>query len=359
MTRTSSWIPSPSFYAFLLPNHHRSSVDALAATGQFPALDGLFSSCGYMLLFGMLRMICTYLVMKPLAIQCLKITYNDNKRHNIACDKKITKFVEAMWRFLLYTYFCYLGYQALFVPKPVSWIVDREGNWGNPEEHWRGWPVQSISTAILFYYNIQLGCYLHQLSWTEVSRSDALEMILHHIVTIFLILFSYLTNFTRIGASILLLHDSADIFLESAKIFNYISKTEGQKKVGIICDTLFAIFAIVFLITRLILFPRYCVYSLVFHAPMMLGGTWPGYWIFASLLVSRVSNKQVHTNKNILIFPLTHPLIHLQMHAFSNTPSNPSLGYIAMFAYILVLSYHAHGSGLGEQWSGGKRCTRV
>ena len=52
------------------------------------------------------------------------------------------------------------------------------------------------------YYHIELGCYLHQLLWTEVSRSDALEMILHHLITICLLIFSYLTNFTRIGLSI-------------------------------------------------------------------------------------------------------------------------------------------------------------
>ncbi len=200
-------------------------------------------------------------------------------RQDKSSNKKITKFVEALWRFLFYAYFCYLGYVALFAsPGTVSWLQDTK-------EHWRGWPTQPISSAISFYYNIELGAYIHQLMWTEVSRSDSVEMILHHLVTILLIVFSYLTSFTRIGSSILLLHDSADIFLESAKVFNYISKTSGNKGLSIYCDTLFAIFALTFLVTRLILYPRYLVYSLVYESPVMLGGVWPGYWTFAGLLV--------------------------------------------------------------------------
>lgn len=34
------------------------------------------------------------------------------------------------------------------------------------------------------------------------------------------------------------------------------------------------------------IYPRYLVYSLVFEAPQVLGVVWPGYWVFASLLVA-------------------------------------------------------------------------
>ena len=62
-----------------------------------------------------------------------------------------------------------------------------------------------------------------------MARSDAFEMILHHLVTISLILLSYLTRFSRIGSSILLVHDFADIFLEIGKCFNYICKSRDDK----------------------------------------------------------------------------------------------------------------------------------
>ena len=136
-----------------------------------------------------------------------------------------------------------------------------------------------------FFYQVELGVYLHMLAWTEVSRSDAVEMIVHHITTILLLSFSYITNFTRVGASILLLHDSADVLLESAKCFNYISKAKDSKWACKFCDTIFALFAITFLVTRLIIYPRYIIYSVFFEAPNHFGTNWAGFWVFSVLLV--------------------------------------------------------------------------
>ena len=73
-------------------------------------------------------------------------------------------------------------------------------------------------------------------------------MFLHHIVTITLLVFSYICNFVRVGSIILLLHDSADFWLELAKITSYAS----YKKV---CDTSFIIFTLVWFVTRLTFFP--------------------------------------------------------------------------------------------------------
>jgi TLC domain len=119
--------------------------------------------------------------------------------------------------------------------------------------------------------------------WSETSRSDFLEMTLHHVATIALISLSYLTSFTRIGASILIVHDIADIFLESAKCFNYTSKVPGRKWASTVCDSLFAVFAVAFFVTRLVIYPRYLVYSLLYEAPEVMG-MWGGWWVFAILL---------------------------------------------------------------------------
>jgi hypothetical protein len=94
--------------------------------------------------------------------------------------------------------------------------------------------------------------------WTEVSRSDAVEMILHHCVTILLIVGSFLTNFTRIGSYILLLHDIADIFLEGAKVLNYSSIPKAHRWMkSTVTDPIFAVFTIAFFVTRLLFYPYY------------------------------------------------------------------------------------------------------
>jgi hypothetical protein len=82
-----------------------------------------------------------------------------------------------------------------------------------------------------------------------------------------------------------MLHDTADIFLESAKIFNYIF-TNGKKKwAGPICDGLFTCFAIVFAYTRLYLYPRYIITSLFYEGSLLGGGWWPGLRLYFVLLM--------------------------------------------------------------------------
>ena len=204
-------------------------------------------------------------------------TYISNKRRDEINDRKVSKFSEALWRGLFYSCFCALGIVTLSSPD-TTWTSDTT-------EHWNNWPHHPISTLMHHYYQIELGCYLHQLYWTEIVRSDWLEMTIHHVITITLIVASYLTNFTRIGCSILLLHDFADIFLEFAKCTIYMSKVNSLKSlVQPITDALFTIFAVSFAVTRLYIYPRYLVYSLVYEAPAILG-MWSGYWLFATMLV--------------------------------------------------------------------------
>ena len=196
-----------------------------------------------------------------------------------ALDKKVTKFVEASWRFIFYSLICIVGVRALLFPRVAPWVVDTAN-------YWTQWPHQhKIEPMVLFYYLVELGAYLHQLAWTEVTRSDAIEMIIHHVVTILLIVFSYLLNFSRIGTVILLLHDAADVFLESAKCFNYISKAKGREWAKNVCDAVFALFAITFFITRLVFFPRYVIYDVLFVSPITFNNDWFGYWTFAGLLI--------------------------------------------------------------------------
>ncbi len=206
------------------------------------------------------------------------------RRRNYHTNKKITKFVEAVWRFVFYAIFVYYGFDALFVPETAEWVTDTK-------KHWDGWPYYDgtggLSDTVKLYYMVELGSYLHQLMWTEVSRADSIEMIVHHLATIGLVVLSWLTNFCRVGSSILLLHDLADIFLESAKTFNYISKAKDGSRAWAspLCDFFFAGFATVFFISRLIIYPRYILYSVLVEVPTFLGPAWFGYYIFCALLI--------------------------------------------------------------------------
>lgn len=60
-------------------------------------------------------------------------------------------------------------------------------------------------------------------------------MFLHHLVSIFLITFSYVNNMARVGTLVLCLHDSADALLEVKTFFIFKSTKarveEGPKKI--------------------------------------------------------------------------------------------------------------------------------
>lgn len=200
------------------------------------------------------------------------------QRRNRAVGEKVTKFCEASWRFLMYFSFVLLAIHLLLLPAIAPWII-------NGEELWKNWPHHTVTPEMDLYYNLQLGCYLHQLLWTEISRSDALQMLLHHAVTILLLLLSYLTNFTRIGSYILLVHDSADIFLELGKVFNYIQRVKGQTWAGHVTDGFFFFFVVTFFVSRLVIYPRYLVYGFVVGASQAFG-VWPGYYLFSALLLT-------------------------------------------------------------------------
>uniref|UniRef100_A0A0X3Q296 Ceramide synthase 1 n=2 Tax=Schistocephalus solidus TaxID=70667 RepID=A0A0X3Q296_SCHSO len=78
----------------------------------------------------------------------------------------------------------------------------------------------SIRPEYFWLYMVQLAYYMHSFYATihlDVKRADWTVMIVHHVVTIFLLYFSMLARFYRIGALVLFLHDFSDILLEAGK----------------------------------------------------------------------------------------------------------------------------------------------
>ncbi|ETE69644.1 Ceramide synthase 6, partial [Ophiophagus hannah] len=102
-------------------------------------------------------------------------------------------------------------------------------------------------------------------------------MFTHHIVAVLLLIISYVVNFTRVGTLTCCLHDVVDVVLEAAKMANY---CKFQK----LCDFLFLSFAIIFIITRLGIYPLWILNTVFFELPEIVGG-FPGLSIFIILLL--------------------------------------------------------------------------
>uniref|UniRef100_A0A8C6TJ25 Ceramide synthase 2b n=1 Tax=Neogobius melanostomus TaxID=47308 RepID=A0A8C6TJ25_9GOBI len=135
------------------------------------------------------------------------------RRRNQDRPSLLKKFKEASWRFTFYL-LAFIAGLASLIDKP--WLYDLK-------EMWEGFPVLTILPSQYWYYMIELGFYgslLFSVA-SDVKRKDFKEQIVHHVATILLISFSWCVNYIRAGTLIMLVHDSADYFLESAKMFNY------------------------------------------------------------------------------------------------------------------------------------------
>ncbi|ROL51519.1 Ceramide synthase 2 [Anabarilius grahami] len=179
------------------------------------------------------------------------------------------KFCEASWRFVFYLVAFAAGFASL-INTPWFW---------EQRECWRGYPQQPVQDVHYWYYMLELGFYWSLLLCVsvDVKRKDFKEQIIHHFATIFLLGFSYCSNYIRVGTLVMLVHDSSDFLLESAKMFNY----AGWKKT---CDSLFVIFAAVFLVTRLVVFPSKIIYTTLVLS-MEVFEPFMGYYFFNALLL--------------------------------------------------------------------------
>ncbi|KAF5202266.1 Lag1 longevity assurance-like protein [Thalictrum thalictroides] len=157
---------------------------------------------------------------------------------------KITKCSESMWKL---TYYATIEAFILTVGYYEYWFRDTD-------QYLRGWPNQELKLAVKLFYMCQCGFYIYSiaalLTW-ETRRKDFSIMMSHHIVTTFLISYSYITSFFRIGSVILALHDASDVFMEAAKVFKYSGKE-------LAASVLFGCFAVSWVVLRLLFFP-FCV----------------------------------------------------------------------------------------------------
>lgn len=181
----------------------------------------------------------------------------------------LTKFSENGWRLTYYTYSFIFGLVCLW-DKPWLWNID---------ECWTNYPHQSVSSDVWWYYMISLAFYwsLMVSQFFDVKRKDFWQMFAHHLVTIFLMDFSWVCNFHRVGSLVLVIHDCADIFLEAAKMAKY-AKYQNT------CDIIFAIFTLIWIVTRLGVFPLWILRSTTIEAPRIVNTMFPAYYIFNSLL---------------------------------------------------------------------------
>lgn len=193
-----------------------------------------------------------------------------------ATRAKIVKCTESMWKL---TYYATVETCILTFAYHEPWFRDAKG-------YFKGWPNQELKLTLKLFYMCQCGFYIYSiaalLKW-ETRRKDFSVMMSHHVVTVILIGVSYVNGFFRLGSVVLALHDASDVFMEAAKVFKY-----SENELG--ASVFFGLFAISWLILRLIIFPFWVIKSSSYDIQecLKLSEAYPTslYYIFNTMLLT-------------------------------------------------------------------------
>jgi len=193
---------------------------------------------------------------------------------------KLVKWNESCWKLCVYTIFSITAFLVTF----------REPFFSDPYHFWTGANAFPLNYYVPFkttlFYCIEIGFYIQAvpfLIFIEVRRKDWLESFAHHLVTLWLMYYSWWANFTRGGLMVMLLHDISDIFLEGAKLAKYADKEQ-------LALQLFVSFALSWIILRVIIYPymivgRMLVDPIIYIAIPYDIDTQPHYSILGTLFL--------------------------------------------------------------------------
>jgi acyl-CoA-dependent ceramide synthase len=196
--------------------------------------------------------------------------------------KKQDKFCYNLWLLVFYGSSSLYGWFVVLPgEKYFAFPVDKDSGLALMNHH--PWPIQD---KVHWQYVYQLGFYFAELYaiFVEPKRSDFLEYLFHHLVTILLVGGSYLANHHRVGAIIFFMHDVPDVFLCISKTLIYIG---FQNLAG----ATFVLFGAVFFYLRIYCFPlmSYAIFCLI---PQSLPATYM-YWVNAISLGIALQGLQV------------------------------------------------------------------
>ncbi|GAA5933930.1 uncharacterized protein JCM15063_000509 [Sporobolomyces koalae] len=160
----------------------------------------------YIIVFSFLRQSITEFLIRPLA-----------KSLGLKTESKQARFMEQAYAVV---YFSASGAFGLYVmSKQPTW-------WYKTEHMWLEYPHWRMSGLLKSYYLLQFSYWCQQMIilvlGLEKPRSDFKELVIHHIVTLWLVGWSYTINLTMIGTMIFVSMDLPDICLAFSKCLNYL-----------------------------------------------------------------------------------------------------------------------------------------
>lgn len=232
-----------------------------ALTPQYPSWYDLKYAFWFLQFFCIYRMIFNYHFAQPLAF-ALGATDNKNQR----------KFSQQ-----------FMNMQLHLVSTIWLWLYLRAEPWYHDIELlFVGFPNR-MEPHFLILFMLHIGYHTNSLlfHFTDELRADFVAMLLHHVLTVFILIEGHMSNCHRYGALVLFINDIADVITALTKIMNY---TMHQK----IAVGLLPILTASWIYTRCYLFPFWVIPSLWSKTTIEAIPTYhrySGFVVFAILVV--------------------------------------------------------------------------
>lgn len=209
------------------------------------------------------------LAVQPICGLMIKATTGDARK----LGPRSTKMAQSVMEILTYSGFFVVGVQVLF---NQAWVWPSAQWWTGGPSARGGDARMTMRNDFRVFYLLYCARYIAGLIsvFMEHKRKDFLEMVIHHSATALLVAASYYAGFNRIGGVVMVLLDVGDPPLHIAKVCRYLAIDADQKEVNgkyqTGADVWFVIFAIIFAVTRVGMYP-YCVWSASVEAGQVWG----------------------------------------------------------------------------------------
>ncbi|KAJ8095019.1 sphingosine N-acyltransferase lag1 [Marasmius tenuissimus] len=197
-------IPNPFAPCFLLSNPVASSPPD---NPRYAKSWGDLAFIAYhIVFFSLVRQVVTITICNPIA-----------KYFGIRKEGKLARFGEQGYALVYFAIMGAWGYRIMS-QLPTYWY--------RTEYFWIDYPHWDMKPELKRYYLTHMSYWAQQLLVMvlnlEKPRKDYWELVAHHIVTIWLVSWSYLMNLTLIGNAVYMSMDIPDAFFAFAKLLNYI-----------------------------------------------------------------------------------------------------------------------------------------
>ncbi len=193
-------------------NDFNSNIKKYNLKYQWPQLSDLIPAL-YILPMIICYKIAVEYISKDLVEYCLSRKYKQPSMKKIG-DQYRHKLANHLYKISFYIGITIFGY---FVLKDLPYFPKSMGGKGHMSAMFLpGFPnsyFHEKPPLFNFYYNLNLAYFFCDFIFLFISdkKSDFINMLLHHICTISLIMFSFITNYSNIGCLVLFCHMESDI----------------------------------------------------------------------------------------------------------------------------------------------------